>query len=95
MTRIIIKKIIWDEHNQEHIKKHNVSGEEIKEASGHLLYHKRSYKKRYLAIGRSGTRLVAMVIHKETKGYYLVTARDADKKERKKAYEKEKQNTRF
>lgn len=28
MTRIIIKQLVWDRYNLEHIKKHNVSQEE-------------------------------------------------------------------
>ena len=92
MTRIKVKEIIFDEWNIKHIKKHRVSAEEVIEAGTNVIYHKRTYKKRYLAVGRSGNRLISFVIkRKSTKRYYLVSARDAAKKERREVYEKEKQ----
>ena len=36
MTRIVIKKLIWDEWNREHIKKHNVAVDEAEEAVANL-----------------------------------------------------------
>lgn len=91
MTKIIIRKLIFDQYNREHIKKHKVSETEIIEAGKSLIYHRQGYKCRYLATGRSGTRLITMIIKRQIKGeYYLVTARDASKKERKKVYVKEK-----
>lgn len=92
MTRIIVKEIVFDDWNRDHIKKHGVSEDEVMEAGQSLVYHRRTYKSRYLAIGRSGRRLVAMVLNrKATTKYYLVTARDASSKERRKVYEKESQ----
>ena len=90
MTRIIIKKIIWDAYNVEHIKKHKVSFEEAIEAGLNIIYHKRTYGKRYLVVGRSKLRLISLVLSREGIGkYYLITARDAGKNERKAVYEKE------
>lgn len=95
MTRIVIKQLALDKHNLEHIQKHNVTETEIKQAGKNLIYHRRSYKGRYLAIGRSNTRLITLVIKREEGKYYLVTARDASRKERRDVYAKEKkQNTR-
>jgi len=96
MTRIIIKEIIFDTWNKEHIKKHGVAEEEVKEASGNLIYHKRTYKGRYLLIGKAGRRLISLVLIRKVEGkYYLITARDSSRKERRKVYEKEgkKQNS--
>ena len=31
MTKIIVKQLVWDEWNLEHIKKHQVTKEEINE----------------------------------------------------------------
>lgn len=96
MTRIIVKEIIFDAWNKEHIKKHKVTEEEAKEAGRNLIYHKRTYKGRYLLIGRSGRRLISLVLIRQGEGkYYLVTVRDASKKERRKVYEKnnKKQNS--
>src|SRR3989338_9056329 len=96
MTRIVIKQLAFDKYNLEHIQKHNVTETEIKQAGKNLIYHRRSYKGRYLVTGRSNTRLITLVLKREAKGkYYLVTARDASKNERRDVYIKEKkQNTR-
>lgn len=91
MTRIVIKKLIWDEWNREHIKKHNVSVDEAEEAVNNLIAHKKGKKGRFIAIGRSGTRIISVLVgRKETGVYYVATARDSDKKERRLVYEKEK-----
>jgi len=90
MTRIKIKKLSWQDWNREHIKKHNVSVEEIETAAKNMVAHKKGYLERYIAVGRSGTRILAIIVNRERTGQYLVvTARDASKEERKKVYEKE------
>lgn len=91
MTKIIVKEIVWDDWNREHIKRHNLSVKEIVKASQIIIYHKRTYKGRYLVICRESKRLITIVLKRESKGkYYLITARDASKKERRKIYGKEK-----
>ena len=91
MTRIVVKELIWDDLNRSHISKHDVSTEEIVEASRKLVYHKQTYGSRYLVVGRSGKRLLSLIVSRKGLGrYYLVTARDSGKNERKLAYEKEK-----
>lgn len=97
MTRVIIRHLVFDEYNRKHIKKHRVGETEIIETGKNLIYHRKTYRGRYLATGRCGTKLITLIIErKETGRYYLVTARDASKKERRKVYEKEKkQNTRL
>lgn len=91
MTRIIIKKLVWEEYNIEHIKKHNVNLKELEEAVKNFIAHKIGKKGRYIAIGRSGKRLISLVIKRKDSGiYYLVTARDSSRKERRLVYEKEK-----
>ncbi|OGC81727.1 MAG: hypothetical protein A2W07_06350 [candidate division Zixibacteria bacterium RBG_16_43_9] len=91
MTKIKVKQLIFDKWNVIHIKKHDVKPEEIIEAGVNLIYHRKTYKGRYLAVGRSGNRLISFVINREGSSiYYLVTARDAEKKERRRVYEKEK-----
>lgn len=89
MTRIIVKILIWDNWNLEHIQKHNVTKEEV-EGAKEIIYHRRTYDGKYLATGRSGDRLVTIILRRKNAGeYYEVTARDASKKERVKIYEKE------
>ena len=91
MTRVVIKKLIFDENNLEHVKKHNVSREEIEKAGKNFLFHRKTHTGRYLAVGRVGLRIITIVIRRESVGiYYPVTARDASKKERKDLYEKKK-----
>lgn len=91
MTRIRVKTIFWDNYNIEHIKKHGVTREEVEVAAKKISWHKKTRNKRYLAVGRSGARIISVVIRRREKTtYYLVTARDASKEERKKLYEKEK-----
>lgn len=90
MTRIIVKTLLWDDWNREHIRKHKVSIEEVEVVAKNIIWHKRTHNMRYLATGRSGTRIVSIIIRrKEKTTYYLVTARDANKEERKKLYERE------
>jgi len=90
MTKIVVRQLIFDKFNLEHIKKHGVTPWETQVAGKKIIYHKRTYKGRYLIIGRSGKRLIAMVLKRLDIGkYYLITARDAGKKERRIVYEKE------
>lgn len=91
MTRIVIKELIWNEYNLEHIKKHNVTVVEAEEAVKNFITHKIGKKGRYIATGRSGSRLISVIVRRiETGIYYPVTVRDAAKEERKRVYEKEK-----
>ena len=91
MTRIIIKKLIWDEYNIEHIKKHNVTIKEVEQISKGFLAHKKAKEGRYSIFGRSSARILTVIMSRRATGvYYPITARDAAKKERKRVYEKEK-----
>ena len=91
MTRIIVMELIWNNSNTLHIQKHGVTRDEISVAVNDFKYHKRTYNKRYLLVGRSGKRIISVVIKRQASTvYYVVTARDADKKERRRLYEKEK-----
>ncbi|MCX6792128.1 MAG: hypothetical protein NT149_03775 [Candidatus Gottesmanbacteria bacterium] len=90
MTKITVKKLVWDSANISHIRKHWVTKEEVAIAVERLGYHKHTYNKRYLLVGRSGKRIISVVIKRQARTvYYVVTARDADKKERRRLYEKE------
>ena len=90
MTRIRVKTIIWDDWNREHIKKHSVSISEAEGVGRKIIYHRKTDKNRYLAVGRSGNRIITLIIRRlEPTTYFLTTARDASKKERKIVYEKE------
>lgn len=91
MTRIVVKELVWDEYNVEHIKKHNVSKDEAETAVKNFIGHRKAKKGRYIAIGKSKDRLISLVVEKKGPGiYYVVTARDSDKRERRIVNEKEK-----
>lgn len=91
MTRIKVKSLIWDNWNLEHIKKHRVGEKEVEIVVENLSYHKQTYNNRYLLVGRSGSRILSVVLKRQDKTtYYVVTARDASQKEKREVYEKEK-----
>jgi len=91
MTRIVIKKLIWDKYNIAHIRKHKVTKEEVESIAKNVIFHNKAKEERYSVIGRVGTRILTVIISRIGIGiYYPVTARDAAKKERKRVYEKEK-----
>lgn len=94
MTRIHLENLIWNYWNREHIRKHNVLQQEVEEAIKNIITHRTGYNGRIILTGKSGKRLISVVVYpKQAKKYYIVTARDAEKKERRMVYEKEKQNT--
>jgi uncharacterized DUF497 family protein len=91
MTKISITQLIWDAVNNEHIKKHSVTPVEIEETIQNVNAHRKGYSGRIFLIGRAGKRILAILVKlKENKKYYVVTARDADKKERRLLYDNEK-----
>lgn len=65
MTKIKITKLVWDKWNIEYIKKHNVSQAEIEEAIIQVLAHRRGYSRRVILIGRSGNRILSIIIKKD------------------------------
>ena len=94
MTRIVVKYLIFDEYNLEHIKKHSVTREEIEKLGKDFIYHRKTHTGRYLLVGRVSQRILTIIIRRKSQGkYYVVTARDASKKERRDLYEKENKNS--
>ena len=86
-----MKVVIWEEYNIEHIKKHSVTQLEAENAGRNISYHKKTKKDRYLTVSRVDKRIITLIIRRiKTTTYYLVSARDASKKEREGVYEKEK-----
>lgn len=93
MTKIVVRELIWDSYNTEHIKKHNVDQEEIVVSVRNASYHRRTHNGRYLTVGRAGIRIITVILkRKKLSTYYPVTARDANKKERRDVYEKEEKS---
>lgn len=90
MTKITISQLIWDAWNIEHIKKHRFTKEEVEFAIGRIYAHRQGYSKRVFLIGRAGKRILSVLVkQQEDNRYYVVTVRDADRKERKLLYKNE------
>jgi len=83
---IKIRKLIWDKWNINHITKHNVTKDEIEELCNGKHKRQLTYGKRYLILGRikSGRALTVILAREKPGKYYIVTARDMSKKERRK-----------
>ena len=84
---IEIATLQWDDFNVEHIARHGVSMSEVQEACVNYVYIHKTYGDRYLLVGQTvNKRLLSVVLSKLSKTkYYVVTARDSSRGERKKA----------
>ena len=82
---IKIRQIVWDKWNKEHIKKHKIEEEEVEDACRQVLKSFRTYGGRILILGKTSKgRFLTIVLAREKEGgYYVVTARDMGKKERR------------
>lgn len=89
---MVIKRLVWDEWNVEHIARHGVTVGEVEQAClGNRYIVRESYKDRIMLIGpTSKERILAVVVAlKGNEIYYVITARPADRKERR-VYQAEK-----
>lgn len=82
---MLIKNLIWDEWNIEHIAKHGVKPEEIEEICKTKHRLNKWKNKTYRVIGQtSGTRYLTIFLAPRTKNnYYPITARDSTKREKR------------
>lgn len=81
---------MWDEWNVAHIDRHNVLKGEVEEVCKGTYFVLDGYKDRLIIIGPTRFKRVLAIDPEPEEGiYYVVTARVADKKERK-LYEKVK-----
>lgn len=84
MTKVVIKKLVWDSYNTEHIKKHGITKEEIENAVKVIRYHKHTHDQRYLVVCEGDKRPVTIIVaRKLLNTYYVVSARAAKRSERK------------
>lgn len=81
----VIRKLLWDEWNVEHIARHDVTREEVEQACQGRLAIRETYSGRFMAIGTTKAgRILAIILHpKPETAFYVVTARTADRKERR------------
>ena len=77
-------KFIWDDWNIAHIARHNVTPPEVEAvASGtYVLLSARMARSMMLGQTPAGRFLAIVLYPKEADRYYVISARDADRKER-------------
>jgi uncharacterized DUF497 family protein len=85
--RLHIVPLDWDHWNQEHIRKHDVTREEVEEVVGSIPIFRESYRNRFLMIGLTAAgRPLAVAIGPSPNrpgAYYVFSARTAHRKERR------------
>lgn len=85
---IEIKDLEWDARNIAHIKRHDLSPRQVEQVFIQGLYFAAEGKKGKLLVhGRCGRRLLTVVLALENGSYYVITARDMSRKERRHYYE--------
>lgn len=89
-----MSKLIWDEWNKEHIKKHNVTVSEVEEVYKSSKITRKANLNRKLILGetKNGRFLTIVVSTEKQIEPYVVSARDMSKKERRYYYEQTQTN---
>jgi len=82
---MLIKNLIWDDRNIEHISRHGVEPEEVEQVCIGKYFTKRGRNGTYRVIGQTqaGRYLTLFLSPRGSGKFYPVTARDSDNKERK------------
>lgn len=82
---MIIRKLIWDEWNIDHIARHNVEPEEVEEVCKSKNLFTRGRNGSYKVIGQTDDgRYLAIILSPRPGGrFYPITARSADDKEKR------------
>ncbi|HCR35517.1 hypothetical protein A2130_02790 [Candidatus Woesebacteria bacterium GWC2_33_12] len=84
MTRIEINNLVWNDWNVEHVKKHGLTKRIIENAILNIKAFRYGYRARIVLICEFKGNFISIVVDRKTEGkYYIVTARSADRKERK------------
>ncbi len=80
---MIIKQLVWDEWNINHIAKHDVDPEEAEEVCSSRNLFEKGRDGTYQIIGQTQNgRYLNIVVVPRKSGLYPVTARNADNKEK-------------
>lgn len=89
VPEIHVNELIWDKWNIDHIHRHKVVPAEVEEVCHGAYVVRETYKDRIMLIGKTNKgKFLAIVLEEKMSGiYYPVTARTADRKERKNYYE--------
>ena len=82
---MLIKKLIWDEWNIEHIARHNVKLEEVEQVCKGIHRLNKWKKAMYRVIGQTadGRYLTIFIAQRGKQSFYPVTARDSTLKDRR------------
>ena len=82
---MIIRRLIWDEWNIDHIARHNVEPEEVEEVCKDKNLFNKWKNKTYRVIGQTndGRYLTIFLVPRIGQSYYPVTARNSTEKEKK------------
>jgi len=80
-----IKQLIWDNWNVRYIRKHKVNVNEVEEACRSQFKTFKTYEERLIIFGKTKKgRLLTIVLSPEgIRKYYVVTARNMSRKERR------------
>lgn len=82
---MIITALVWDEFNEAHIARHQVSRDEVEQVCSGEVLSAETYAGRLRVIGATteGRMLTVIMAPKGETTYYVVTARSASRAERK------------
>jgi uncharacterized DUF497 family protein len=86
MTEVVVEQIIWDAWNVEHIDRHGVTPAEVEEVCRGEFWSSETYGGRLRIVGPTASNNLLTVILAPQEGegiYYVVTARPASRKERR------------
>ncbi len=94
-NNIEIDELLWEERNEIHISRHAVGREEVEEACERQVDVVAGKYDRYMLFGKTKEKRYLTVILARVAGktYYVVTARDSSRKEKRYAKEKEEPDT--
>lgn len=83
-----MKKLIWNEWNKNHIKKHNVTVDEVEEAYENKKFEIDTYlaRKKLYGLTNMGRMIIIIVSKENNKNLYVFSARDMSRKERREYY---------
>lgn len=87
ITEVRIDRVLWGERSVAHIARHEITPEEVEDVlfSPPLDARRGKYPGTYLVFGRSrgGRRLLVVIAPRPRNSWYVVTARDVDRTERR------------
>ena len=78
------KDLVWEKYNREHIQKHGLTVNNIATVLSHpdTFIGGDAKKGRFSIYGYCGSKAVLIFLSREGKGYYVASARSANKRER-------------